>query len=221
MKKSTSRFAMHKRSVTRCLLATASLLCATLASATAAQATSPTSSTNSNGEPGLIWITDPTHPLESSLASKARVTTMAAAPAAVWGACSASSAVTKQVTTFHRRSVVSRQGVAIGDGTSVLQCGNSSFGYNHIYLNHKSQWEQKAALTNNNWRDIADLSMREGLDNPNAVTYRSSNQTFCFSRHIYLYRTNDNTIVGTMDPQTIIAQQDGKVITSYPSTAPC
>lgn len=191
------------------------------ASAQSVVTTSPLtpSSTPSNGN-NLIWVLDPKHPQSLPNKSLGTASTTATA-AAVWGACAASTPATKEVTQFPRRAVFSRQGKPLAAGTSELFCGNSSYGYNHIYLNHRTEWEQKASLTNQNWRDVADLSMREGLINPNAVTYDAARNTFCFSRLIYLYRTNDNAIVGTMNPRTIVAGQDGKVITAFPSSTGC
>ena len=106
-------------------------------------------------------------------------------------------------------------------GKSNLLCGNTSFGYRHIVLRHRTEWEHSAILTGNNWRDVADFAISTVLGDPDMVRYQPRSRAFCFSRVIYLVNIRTNRLVGTKIPKVVVSETNKRVITAYPTNTQC
>jgi hypothetical protein len=134
----------------------------------------------------------------------------------VWGACGSSDPAYKIVRAFSRYRT-SGTGTYLAGGTSNLRCGTTTgYGYRHIYTNHRSQWEQKGALTAQNWRDVADFGIEWSLRDPDSTKWRSSNQSWAFQRTIYLVNKSTGQGVGQTEVCTVVGLSTQNVITSYP-----
>lgn len=111
-------------------------------------------------------------------------------------------------------------------GTTALRCGgpklseNPTWGYRHL-LKHSDQWSDKSALTQQNWRDVADYGIQWALKDPDKVTYRAENETFCFSRIIYLINKKTGRTVGHTYPNVSVSAGNKNVITAYPAGSQC
>jgi hypothetical protein len=79
------------------------------------------------------------------------------------------------VRTYSRYRLTASTGQHLAGGYSDLRCGSQNWGYRHIVDRHLGQWEQKAALTRQNWREVADYGIEWALRDPDRGTYRSSN----------------------------------------------
>lgn len=137
-----------------------------------------------------------------------------------WGACGAFDSNTKLIRTFTRAATT---GVTpyLSSGTAALACGSSAWGYRHIVANHLSQWQARATLAGENWRDTADYGMEWALKDPDRIRYRSSNDTYCYSRLIYLVDERTGKVVGSYYPNVVVARVTKNVITAIPSSAQC
>ena len=71
-------------------------------------------------------------------------------------------------------------------GVSELVCGNNAYGYHHIVNSHFVEWNEKSVKTSENWREVADYAIAEALRQPERVTFRANNNTFCYFREVYL-----------------------------------
>lgn len=140
--------------------------------------------------------------------------------AQIWAACGLRDKNTKIVRTFTRVKA-SAGGNYIPGGTSNLACGSAAWGYRHIVKNHLSQWQSDAAIARENWRDLADFSIAAALSDPDAVSYRQSNDTFCYSRLIYLVDNRTGKVIDTRKPITVVARVTKNIITAYPSKTGC
>lgn len=133
-----------------------------------------------------------------------------------WAACGSFDPASKIVRAYTRYRT-SGPGTYLAGGTSNLRCGtNTGYGYRHIYTNHRTQWEQKGALTAQNWRDVADYAMEWSLKDPDSTRYRSANQAWAFQRTIYLVNKSTGQGVGQMEVCTVVGLNTQNVITSYP-----
>lgn len=157
----------------------------------------------------LVWVNEPT-------AAHSSVEMLAAPP---WGACGTSTDENKVVRTF--------------DGTSrrqwTLRCGGPlhsstpSWGYRHILWRHLGDFERMAAGTNQNWRDIADLSMDSIANDPDAWGDAGDGKN-CRSRLIYLINKDNGQVVRTQIVKQISVFKGANtndIITAYPSSAQC
>lgn len=141
-------------------------------------------------------------------------------PLVTWAACGAFDSNTKVVRAFSRAAT---SGVSpyMGSGTSNLACGSDAWGYRHIVGNHLSQWKYRASQARENWRDTADYGIEWALKDPDRVRYRSSNDTYCFSRLIYLVNKSNGKVVDTYYPNVVVARGTKNIITAYPSGSQC
>jgi hypothetical protein len=137
-----------------------------------------------------------------------------------WGACGAFDSSTKVIRTFSRRATF---GVSpyMSSGSSNLACGSSAWGYRHIVANHLTQWQFRASEANENWRDTADYGIYWALSDPDRITYRVSNDTYCFSRLINLVNRSNGQVVDHYYPNVVIAHVTRNIITAYPSSTQC
>lgn len=162
----------------------------------------------------LIWSVDPR---ESKVPAQVSPT-----PSAVWAPCGLFTDNQKIVRTYTRHKGTAPTGEHLRGGTSALRCGgpklsdDPTWGYRHI-LKHSSQWSDKSALTGQNWRDVADYGIEWALKDPDKVTYRAKNDTFCFSRIIYLIDKRTGRTVGHTYPNVSISAGAKNVITAYPA----
>ena len=144
------------------------------------------------------------------------------AAANISAACGVFDDAQKLVRRFSRYRGDARNGHYIPGGKSDLHCGSfENWGYRHVVQNHRSQWETDAGLVGTSWRSHADWAMATVLRDPDRVTHRSSNRTFCYQRVIYLVRRGDGKIVGSRKPIVIVAQASKNIITSFPSNSGC
>lgn len=190
----------------------------------AAPLTTPTSVDAAPRSADLVWSTRSTWTAAKRASSSARlVATPDAEAQVVWGACGIFTDNYKVVRSFPRKRIRAAIGGKLKGGISVLRCGgpkiNPSWGYRHILKDHGDQWRQRAALTNQNWRDVADFGIKWALKDPARVSYRSSNNTFCFSRRLYLYNKTTGERVGHMTPRVIVAGVSKNIITAFPPTS--
>lgn len=172
----------------------------------------------------LVWSTSSTWTAARRATPSTRlVPTHNTQAQVVWGACGIFTDNDKVVRSFPRKRIRAAIGGRLKGGTSVLRCGgpkiNPVWGYRHILKEHGDQWRQRAALTNQNWRDVADFGIKWALKDPARVSYRSSNNTFCFSRRVYLYNKRTGERVGHMTPRVIVAGVSKNIITAFPPTS--
>lgn len=106
-------------------------------------------------------------------------------------------------------------------GVSSLACGSSSWGYRHIMLRHFADWQNKAAVTQDDWRALLDMSTAASLFQPDFVSYRTENDTFCFSTLIVLKDNKTHQVVDQFYPHVVVGHKTENIITSYPDTKPC
>jgi hypothetical protein len=124
------------------------------------------------------------------------------------------------VRTFQRGPGVAPAATMPG-GTSQLVCGNDAYSYYHIVNRHYAEWNEKSIKTSENWRDVADYAIAEALKNPQVVTFRAPNNTFCYSREIYLVNKVTGAIVNVTYPNVVVRARDGVIITAFPAGAHC
>ena len=145
-------------------------------------------------------------------------------PPTIWGACpvtNRASAERKLVRRFDRAPGVATGVVPMPAGTSDLLCGTEGYGFYHIEARHYPEWTQKSVKSNENWREVADYSIAEALRSPTSVTFRTGQNTFCYSRQVSLIDKVRGITVDVMYPNVVVRAQDGAIITAYPSRAPC
>lgn len=133
--------------------------------------------------------------------------TQSTAQAQTWAGCGVWADPSKVVRTF--------------GNSKVLRCGNKNFGYWHIYNNHRSEFEQKAVLTNQNWREVADIGMGASISNSVVTKYRPSNDTTCYSRKIFLVNLQSRQTVGSVIVRTVVGNRSNNVVTAFPSNGYC
>lgn len=140
-----------------------------------------------------------------------------AAPADVWGACSATAPATKIVRVFPRPAPAG----SLPAGTSALLCGDANSGYQHIAGGHMADWQALATYTGENWRDMADFAIAQILaaPQPGYPQYNGKNNTWKYKAPLQL-KDADGQVRATYWPIVAIAAQDGKIITSYPTSQP-
>lgn len=121
-----------------------------------------------------------------------------------WGACGNSTAEAKEVTRYY----------ASPRFYYYLRCGNASYGYRHILARHRADFEQLAAGTYQNWRDVADLAMDSISRDPD-VAKPAGDGKGCLSRVIFLRNLRTNQVVRQ---QNIGCSSPCPPTTSSPST---
>lgn len=145
-------------------------------------------------------------------------------PATLWRACPVNGreeAEQRVVRTFERASGVSAAGPLMPAGSTNLLCGTERYSYYHIAGRHGADWTEKGVKSSENWRDVADYSIAEVLQNPMAVTYRADANTFCYSREVQLIHKVRGITVDVMHPNVVVRAQDGVIITAFPTANPC
>ncbi|WP_156371683.1 hypothetical protein [Microbacterium sp. Leaf203] len=105
--------------------------------------------------------------------------------------------------------------------SKILRCGNANFGYFHIKARHEGDWQAKAAGTNQNWRDIADIGIDAALRDPVITKPRDSNDTTCYSRKIFLVNTQNNQTVGETIVRVVAGNRSNNIVTAFPSSGYC
>lgn len=138
-----------------------------------------------------------------SLTSVAQATTP-------WGACGNSTPESKEVTKYY----------ASPRAYYYLRCGNADYGYRHILSRHLVDFEQLAAGTSQNWRDIADLSMSTISSDPDAAKPADGGKA-CLSRVIFLYNIKTNQLVRQQIIRMIVRISDNTIITAFPHGSQC
>jgi hypothetical protein len=144
-------------------------------------------------------------------------------PPTIWGACpnnGREGAEHKLVRQFQRGPGAAVAATMHG-GTSDLVCGHDAYGYYHIVNRHFIEWNEKSIRTSENWRHVADYAIAEALQSPHTVTFRATNNTFCYSREIYLVNKVNGMIVDVFHPNVVIRQSDSRIITAFPAREPC
>lgn len=161
----------------------------------------------------LVWTADPAV-IEAGMSRQEAMVAAAAAPAPqTWAGCGIGVDPNKVVRTYDR--------------SKILRCGNANFGYFHIKAGHGSNpansndWMSKAAITGQNWRDVADIGMWAALSNPQVSYPKPANDTTCYSKLIYLVRLSDGKTVGNTYAQVVAGNRSNNVVTSYPATNQC
>lgn len=154
-----------------------------------------------------IWTADPSPAGVAAAVQRASGSQVAAATAQTWAGCGVGVDPNKVVRTFPH--------------SKVLRCGNANFGYFHIFAQHKSQFEQKAALTGQNWRDVADIGMNASLSDSTVTKFRDANDTTCYSKQIYLVNLQNNQTVDTTIVRTVTGNRSNNVVTAFPSSGYC
>jgi hypothetical protein len=141
----------------------------------------------------------------------------------VWAACPVQNreAARDKVVRPFPRAVGNAAGRTMPAGTTNLTCGTQDYGYYHIVSNHLSQWQYRGAQSSENWRDVADYGIQEALANPQVVTYRPGNQTFCYSREVFLWDNVRGIRVDVYHPNVVISERDQHIVTAIPSSRPC
>jgi hypothetical protein len=143
--------------------------------------------------------------------------------AATWSvACGRSASRLHIVKNFagRRRARVGSHTVA--GGSSALACGRpETWGYRHIINGHLDDWENLGSLAGENWRDTANTAINSAFRDPDWVTYRAQNDTFCYTHIIYLVNKRTGQVRGTSRPRTVIGRVTKNIITSYPSSGGC
>jgi len=65
------------------------------------------------------------------------------------------------------------------------------------------------------------INERPSVRDPDKITYRATNATFCHSRKILLIGNRNNDVVGSYFPKVSVARVSHPIITAYPSGSQC
>jgi hypothetical protein len=141
----------------------------------------------------------------------------------VWAACPVQDreAARDKVVRQFPRAVGNAAGRTMPAGMTNLTCGDERYGYYHIVGNHGEEWKYRGAQSSENWRDVADYAIQEALANPQVVTYRADNDTFCYSREIFLWNKVRGIRVDVFQPNVVVSAQHQHIITVIPTNKPC
>jgi hypothetical protein len=188
---------------------------------------SSTSDLPSSADGEFVWMTEPPASSGVKQPGDAGPQTHAAADgsfraAQIWAACGTFADNHKLVRTFSRKAMRTTVGAPghLGAGTSNLKCGSEKWGYRHL-LKHRAEWETNARIEGSNWRGLADFAIAVVLSDPDVVSYRRSNDTYCFSREIYLIDKRTGRVAATKKPKVAIAAVSKNVITAYIPNSGC
>lgn len=132
------------------------------------------------------------------------------APAKPWGACGNSTPDAKLVRQFPMNNRLNYY----------LRCGNADFGYRHIALRHRTDFQNLAAGTNTNWRDVADLAM-EAISSDPDVARPAGDGKACLNRVIFLKNNRTNQVVRQQNIRMFVVIASGDIITAYPDVRNC
>lgn len=168
-----------------------------------------------------VWATDLPSP-EPEPTNDSAAKPIEASAAKPWGACGITTNKHKLVRAFTRKAVRTTKGPpgSLAGGTTDLKCGSSEWGYRHL-LKHRGEWQKNAAIERSNWRDLADFGIAIALIDPDVVTYRKQNDTYCFSREIYLLDKRTKRVVATKKPNIAVAAKSKNIITAFIPNSHC
>ena len=141
-------------------------------------------------------------------------------PPMTWGICGFRTPETKVIRTFNRYRAGDGS-IFMRGGYAYLLCGTTNFGYWHILTRHMQDWQKKAFLSGDNWRDLADSSIAAVLADPDVTKYRPENNTFCYSAEIYLFNNQTRKAVSITYPNIVVGAQNNQIVTAYPSKSQC
>ena len=135
----------------------------------------------------------------------------------VWAACGTSSPPEKLVRTFPRPVFVPGP----SGQASALLCGSENFGYRHVSSRHGQDWQNIAAYTGENWRDLTDFAIEQTLrvPQPGYPRHNLKNDTWAFKAPLEI-RDDRGQVRATYYPTVVVAGGDGKIITAYPTRDP-
>jgi hypothetical protein len=134
-----------------------------------------------------------------------------------WDGCGIVGSSWKLLQVYARRKATAA-GHYFAGGVAYLRCGNADFGLRHILKRHLDDWEAQAALASEPWRDLADLAMKSGLSDSDAVTYTQANDAFCFQRVLYFARKSDGKVFGEINTATVVGATTLNIVTAFPGT---
>ncbi|WP_146211353.1 hypothetical protein [Quadrisphaera granulorum] len=165
-------------------------------------------------------------PSAAKAASTSAAPQAAAAAAPVWAvACTGSGKRDKIVRSgYTRKSVTARNNnMYLRGGTTNLTCGfqdndrDTGMGYLHIAHDHGQDWSNLAALTGENWRDVADAGMVASLGYTDYAGSDPRRDAMCFSGEISLINKRTGQTVKRQAVRTIVQYQSpNNVITANP-----
>jgi hypothetical protein len=158
-----------------------------------------------------VWTPAPT----------ARSSWAVGAPHPPWLPCGFHDDRDKVIKIYSRPGLSASRGATFSPGPATLRCGSPEFGFRHILARHRNDWRAKASLTEDTWLDLADFAITAALTDPDRTVYSSRNNTFCFSRTIYLINNRSGQRAGTVTPNIIVGYGTLNVVTAYPSTEQC
>jgi hypothetical protein len=127
-----------------------------------------------------------------------------------WGACGNSTAASKEVTKFYVNPRM----------YYYFRCGDANFGYRHVVTRHRTDFENLAFGTYQNWRDVADLAMDSISRDPDSAQ-PSGDDKGCLSRVIFLKNRRTNQIVRQQIIRMIVNVRNNDIITLYPDSRQC
>lgn len=136
----------------------------------------------------------------------------------VWAACKwRGQDPSKVVRTFYH-AAISAGFRSLPAGSSILYCGDDSYGLEHILKRHGADWQRISDSRMpgaGNWRYLADYAIGATLAYPEQVEYNQDKDTFSLYRKIY---TADGHYAFTT--RVVISASDGKIITAFPQSKP-
>ena len=127
-----------------------------------------------------------------------------------WGACGRSTPESKVVTRFY----------ATPRAYYTLRCGTPAYGYRHILIRHRGDFERLAFRTGQNWRDIVELSAHAIASDPDKAKPRNDGKS-CLSRVIFLKNLRTNQVVRQQIVRMIIRNSDNAIVSVYPDSRQC
>ncbi|MBT0769963.1 hypothetical protein KIH74_13580 [Kineosporia sp. J2-2] len=146
------------------------------------------------------------------------------AAAQTWAACPSTGSNSKVVRVFNRLAATTSTGHNASRGSATVRCGfahatkaHVGSGYRHIKKEHMSDWEALGSVAGENWRDVADLAMSSAFGDPEKVTHRGKNDTFCYQHKLVLANRNTGKVVATTFTRNIVGNGNWDVITTFPN----
>lgn len=120
-----------------------------------------------------------------------------------WGACGVWTSEYKMVYDF---------------GAIELKCGNAGWGYRHIKAEHYSQFQGLARAGGLNWSDLVHWAIYYNVQDPDHVIVEEGDG--CRDRLLYFHDSNGR-LIWQQRFKMIYSANDGRVITTYPSSSIC
>jgi hypothetical protein len=139
----------------------------------------------------------------------------------IWAACGLRTPQEKLVRSFERHAARVDQNHILRAGQAHLVCGNAGYSYRHILKGHRRDWEYDACLVGSNWRDHADWAIEATLRDPQVVTYRSQNDSYCYSRAIQLWDKANKRYHGDRIIVVPVYASSLRIVTAFPNNEYC